>query len=288
MTESHYPESVLISGHDVYLATPQKPPSCRFVGRDRELMYCKAAWCVDSKTNRLWTEGTALSFRLEGPPGVGKNELVYEVARQLQLPLYSMQGHEEITPEDMALLLVPDSRRSMSNAMSLVLRASPLATAIHQGGLFFFDEINRVPDRALAQLASVLDGRQQISSALTGIAIGPKDGQARRSFRFCCATNPGLRDSGQVLPDYIHERTLPVIRLDYPEPRDLMTILGENRTCSREFLDAFVAVHMERQVVQMSVRQALTIMTFAMNYHRSNGGSAKEAVTTAFDINPGQ
>ena len=115
------------------------------------------------------------------PPGVGKNEIVYQLARELaaseNLPFYSIQGHEEMTPEDLSLLVVPDQSKGLE--MTLRLQASPLATALVEGGLFFFDEINRVPGRALSPLASVLDDRRSLYSAITGITIRPRNDEAR-------------------------------------------------------------------------------------------------------------
>jgi Cdc6-like AAA superfamily ATPase len=103
----------------IWLSPPQVVPSRDFVGREQELRLCRAAFGVNSD-NRFDVNMHPLHFRLEGPPGVGKNELVYELARQLatteNLEFYSIQGHEEMTPEDLSILIVPDpeGRESMS------------------------------------------------------------------------------------------------------------------------------------------------------------------------------
>src|SRR5579862_3612781 len=209
-----------IQGHPIYLANPDKVPIIHgFYGREEELRRCKAAWGLDSHSKEAGKKLFRLHFRLQGPPGVGKNEIVYQVVRELQrqepeLPFYMIQGHEEMTPEDLTLLLVPDESAGGSQNPPLALRASPLATAIIEGGIFFFDEINRVPERALAPLASVLDDRQYLYSAMTGLRVEPKDDHSRHRFRFCCALNPLFSESGKGgLPDYIAERTLPVIEI---------------------------------------------------------------------------
>src|SRR5690242_17457193 len=185
-------------GQVIWLADAQRVPTRKFVGRSHELRLCKAAFGIN-ESNRLDPALQSLHFRLEGAPGVGKNEIVYQLARELaaseNLSFYSVQGHEEMTPEDLSLLVVPDSQRL--EGLALQLRASPLATALHQGGLFFFDEINRVPARALSPLASVLDDRRSLYSATTGITVEPKDEDARRRFRFCCALNPSLSAAGE-------------------------------------------------------------------------------------------
>ena len=71
-----------IDGTTIHLAKAEFPPEVRFTGRDDELRLCKAAfgltpdWQVDQQMKPL-------HFRLEGRPGVGKNEIVYEIARHL-------------------------------------------------------------------------------------------------------------------------------------------------------------------------------------------------------------
>src|SRR5262249_31075992 len=150
----------------VHWAQAAAIPGSGIVGREEELAMSRAAWGLDAQYRPLGAlqkgESRPLHFRLEGPPGVGKNAIVYEMARRVAAEsgteLYMMSGTEEMTPEDLTLLIVPHAG---GNGNNFVLRASPLATAIRKGGIFFFDEINRVPERALSPLASVLDERQE-------------------------------------------------------------------------------------------------------------------------------
>ncbi len=153
----------------------------------------------------------------------------------------------------------------------LIVRASPLATAIYEGALFFFDEINRVPERALSPLSSVLDGRKYIYSAMTGIKIKPRDDEAKRRFRFCCALNPALSQSGHVLPEYIEQRTLPVIDINRPPFEDVIEILQKSLSPSLEFLDAFEKWYQEEENMDISVRQAISLVNYARNYKSGVG-----------------
>lgn len=265
-----------IQNQAIYLAEPEKIPKCNFIGREEELALCRAAWGVEETFNELRSDNAnPMHFRLQGPPGMGKNEIVYQLARQLKVDLYLIQGHEELTPEDLSLLLVPevlpevqdeDYEYTYSSLTPLILRASPLATAIHEGALFFFDEINRVPERALSPLSSVLDGRKYIYSAMTGIKIEPRDEEAQRRFRFCCALNPGLSQSGHVLPEYIEQRTLPVIDVERPPFEDVREILQKSLSPSLEFLNAFEKWYQEEENADISVRQAISLLNYAMNY----------------------
>jgi AAA domain (dynein-related subfamily) len=266
---------------EVALSEPVSIPFRRkFIGREQEIKLCFAAWNLrDDGKSLLGDEVPPLHFRLEGPPGVGKNEIVYEIARRLKLPLYVIQGHEELTPEDLGLILVPDPAGSFRDA-PLMLRASPLATAIHVGGLFFFDEINRVPERALSPLASVLDDRGTIYSALAGVHIGP--GRDAGRFRFCCALNPALSDAGRgVLPEYIEERTLPAIGVGYLKEDKILELLQSNLAPPKKFLDAFEKWYKGQSRTEISARQALTLMRYAMSLVAGQGGDEESALTQA-------
>jgi MoxR-like ATPase len=271
----------IIQNTNVLLSDPDPMPEVRqFIGRQRELNLCRAAWGLAGDQGPLTTDLFRLHFRLQGAPGVGKNEIVYELVRQVakqhQLPFYMLQGHEEFTPEDLALVLVPDSGTSSTSKVPLVLRASPLASALYEGGLFFFDEINRVPERALAPLASVLDSRQYLYSSLAGLHIRPKNDEARRTFRFCCALNPQMAESGRgVLPEYIEQRTLPVIHVGYPEFEELCQIIKGNLNVKDEspLLKEFVEWYQQLDRKEVSVREALSLMMFVSNYGGSIHGT---------------
>jgi MoxR-like ATPase len=266
---------VTIEGHEIRLAHPDRIPTTKgFIGKEQPLEHCFAAWGIDPEAPGAPKDLPRLHFRLQGPPGVGKNEIVYEIVRRTgRKDFYTIQGHEEMTPEDLSLLLVPDERaKAAPGGVSLVLRASKLATAIYTGGVFFFDEINRVPERALTPLASVLDDRQSLYSALAGLHVEARDEKARNSFRFCCAVNPAATAAGRgVLPDYIEERTLPVIEVGYPEGKELMAIVRTNLglLSSDPVFKDFEKWYSGRAKSELSVRQALALVNYAKSRRRS-------------------
>jgi hypothetical protein len=302
------PEVVSIRGVEVHLAEPMRlPPAASlaeggFIGRKHDLSLCKAAWDVEDlpateegpRSKLVSRPGSEpLSFRLEGEPGMGKNELVYQLARDLEMDLYVVQGHEELTPEDLALVIVPDSDQGHGGNggaprrdLPLVVRASPLATALLKGGLLFFDEINRAPERSLSPLAPVLDGRKQIFSALTGLWIGPLDERAEASFRFACALNPR---HGQDLPEFIAQRTLPRIAIGPPGLDDLVNIVRANVDVPEATIKRFRKWYerkrpMENQPAPLSTRQAIQLLRYTRklsllsDYRKKPGEAFQEAL----------
>jgi len=186
--------------------TPSLGTLGKFVGREEEMKLITAAWIAG--------EGSLpLSPLLVGEPGVGKNRLVYELAHRTGRDLYIFQGHEDVTAEDLACSV----RFSDDNSKTMDYVASPLVTAMHQGGICFIDEIGKIRPRALALLVSVLDERRYIDSTLLGERVIGHPG-----FRFVAATNTGEISS---LPEFIRSRLRPIIKVGYPRKEEINHII---------------------------------------------------------------
>jgi MoxR-like ATPase len=152
---------------------------------------------------------------LIGEPGVGKNRLVYELSRCTRKDLYVLQGHEDVTAED--LVCAVRFSDEADKRMDYIL--SPLATAMLRGGICFIDEIGKLRPRALAPLASVLDERRYLDSMLLGERI-----YAQPGFRFIAATNT-VDLNGDGLPEFVHSRLRPLIEVDHPPREELERIV---------------------------------------------------------------
>jgi len=152
---------------------------------------------------------------LFGDPGVGKNRVIYELARCTRKPLYILQGHSDVTPED----LVCSVRFSDGPDKKMDYVLSPLATAMQCGGICFIDEIGKLRPKALAPLASVLDERRYLDSTLLGERI-----HAHAGFRFVAATNRVDIDA-EGLPDFIDSRLRPMIEVGHPSRSDIEQIV---------------------------------------------------------------
>jgi len=172
------------------------------VGRDSEARMVLAAWVGQPGF-------PPLAPLLVGEAGVGKNRLIYELARCTGKDLYVFQGHEDVTAEDLvcAVRFSDDPHRKMDYILS------PLATAMCRGAICFIDEIGKLRSRALAPLVSVLDERRYLDSNLLGERI-----MAHPGFRFVAATNT-VDLAGNALPEFIHSRLRPRIDVGFP-PRE--------------------------------------------------------------------
>jgi MoxR-like ATPase len=178
------------------------------IGRQDEMEMITAAWM--SGPNSM-----PLSPLLLGEPGVGKNRVVYELARRTGKDLFIFQGHEDVTAEDLACAV----RFSDDAVRKMDYLISPLVTAMLVGGICFIDEIAKIRPRALALLVSVLDERRYIDSTLLGERV-----VAHPGFRFVAATNTADLE-GNALPEFLRSRMRPVISMGYPSREEIEQIV---------------------------------------------------------------
>jgi len=199
----------IVNDKAVRLCRPYAAPLTAMVGRELEMEKILAAWIAG--------EGAfPLSPLLLGDPGLGKNRIVYECARLCGQEYYMFQGHEDVSAED----LVCSMRFSDNTAKKMDYSLSSVATAMLKGGICFVDEIAKMRPRALAPLASLLDERRYLDSNNLGERI-----HAHPAFRFVAATNTADM-KGNLLPDFIRSRIRPIIRVGYPERREINQILS--------------------------------------------------------------
>jgi MoxR-like ATPase len=187
-------------------------------GREEELKLILAAWLKGEKS-------LPLSPLLVGLPGVGKNRLIYELAKITCRPLYIFQGHEDVTAEDLACTV----RFSDDDKGKMEYIASPIVTAMIEGGICFIDEIGKIRPRALALLVSVLDDRRYIDSNLLGERVFASPG-----FRFIAATNTGEIN---FLPEFIQSRMRPVIKIGDLSQEEINEIIMEKHFNSKQTVE---------------------------------------------------
>lgn len=252
--ESKNFESIEIEGKTILVPDPEKVPAFRFAGRQAIIGKALAAWMEIGGLGPL-------NCRLFGPPGTGKNAIVYELARLLKKDLYIISGHDELGPEDIACSATMTSRNTIEYV------ASPLFAAMLRGGIFFFDEIGKAPARALSPLASVLDERRALTSVLAGIHLKASEG-----FLFCAALNED-EEEGIGLPGFLDERTRPSIYVGYPSAAEMEEILN-SRIPANQSLWVRVFVDMFKGT-ELSTRNAITIVEFAYRMYRRDRGNSR-------------
>lgn len=170
----------------------------QWLGNDLASHQLRAAWL------RLSEDDLPMNPRLIGKPGVGKTTLAVAIARELNFPVYLMQGTSDTRPDDLIITPV------ITEGKQITYVASPLVTAMLVGGVCILDEGNRMSEKSWASLASLLDHRRYVDSVISGIRL-----HAHKEFRFVTTMN----DDSSVydLPEYIQSRLNPQILLDFAD-----------------------------------------------------------------------
>ena len=262
----------------VWASEPYKPNAdimSTFVGREQEMELIMASWIAGSHS-------LPLSPVLVGEPGVGKNRIVYELARYTGRDLYLFQGHEDVTAEDLACTVRFSD--DTANLMEYVL--SPLVCAMLNGGIFFLDEIGKIRPRALALLVSVLDERRYIDSTLLCERVFAHPG-----FRFIAATNTG--EVG-LLPEFIRSRMRPVIKIGYPPRQEIEEIIQRKFKKRMDNLDGlverfwFMWDKKSASSTTLTPRDAIAVFSMASSISdfESHNCKGKLSITERTDIYP--
>src|SRR4030042_6370945 len=95
---------------------------------------------------------------LEGDAGTGKTELAKVVARSLQQEVFRVDGDPELTALKLQGWFDPPLVLQKGYQWETFI-PGPLTSAMLQGGIFFFNEVNRAPSESLNAVLSALDER---------------------------------------------------------------------------------------------------------------------------------
>ncbi len=178
----------------------------QWIGQVETLRELLACWLVLDEAD------LPLSPRLVGPPGIGKTTLAMAAARSREQSLYIYQCTSDTRPED--LLVTP----VLAESGKIAYHASPLVSAMLEGGVCVLDEGNRMNEKSWASLAPLLDHRRYVESIIAGITI-----KAHADFR--CAVTMNDDESTYEVPDYVLSRLQPTLDIGFPNRHDEMAIL---------------------------------------------------------------
>ncbi len=137
---------------------------------------------------------------LEGEAGTGKTEMAKEISRMQNKTLYRVDGDEELSSFKIQGWFDPPMVLSKGYNWDSFL-PGPLSQAMMEGGLFFFNEVNRAPSETINAVLTALDERMITVPRLGCI-------KAKEGFECIFTCNPLDRVGTNPLPQAFFDRCI--------------------------------------------------------------------------------
>ncbi|WP_025132180.1 CbbQ/NirQ/NorQ/GpvN family protein [Pseudomonas sp. PH1b] len=149
-----------------------------------------------------WRHG--LPLLIKGPTGCGKTRFVQHMAQRLQLPLYTVACHDDLSAADLV-------GRHLIGAEGTWWQDGPLTRAVREGGICYLDEVLEARQDTVVVLHPLADDRRELFLERTGEVL-----KAPPSFMLVASYNPGYQNLLKGMKPSTRQRFV-AMRLGYPD-----------------------------------------------------------------------
>ncbi|WP_371921515.1 CbbQ/NirQ/NorQ/GpvN family protein [Pseudomonas sp. C27(2019)] len=150
---------------------------------------------------QAWQHG--MPVLIKGPTGCGKTRFVQHMAHRLNLPLYTVACHDDLSAADLV-------GRHLIGSEGTWWQDGPLTRAVREGGICYLDEVVEARQDTAVVLHPLADDRRELFLERTGEAI-----KAPPGFMLVVSYNPGYQNLLKGMKPSTRQRFV-ALRFDYP------------------------------------------------------------------------
>ncbi|MCL2635023.1 MAG: CbbQ/NirQ/NorQ/GpvN family protein [Betaproteobacteria bacterium] len=156
-----------------------------------------------------------LPLLIKGPTGCGKTRFVSHMAARLELPLYTVACHDDLTAADLV-------GRHLISDQGTWWCDGPLTRAVRAGGICYLDEVVEARKDTTVVLHPLADDRRILPIDRTGETLEAPD-----NFMLVVSYNPGYQNLMKGLKPSTRQRFVSM-RFDFPTAeRETAILIGE-------------------------------------------------------------
>jgi nitric oxide reductase NorQ protein len=156
-----------------------------------------------------------LPLLIKGPTGCGKTRFVSHMAAKLNLPLYTVACHDDLTASDLV------GRHLIGDGVTY-WNDGPLTRAVREGGICYLDEVVEARKDTTVVLHPLSDDRRILPIERTGEIL-----KAPPEFMLIVSYNPGYQNFLKGMKPSTRQRFVS-LRFDFPESElEQQIVIGE-------------------------------------------------------------
>ncbi len=168
-----------------------------------------------------YAQANQLPLLLKGPTGCGKTRFIEHMASELNLPLYTVACHDDLTATDLV-------GRHLIGAGDTVWQDGPLTRAVRKGGICYLDEVIEARKDTTVVIHPLTDDRRILPIDRTGEIL-----HAPENFMLVVSYNPGYQNLMKGLKPSTRQRFIS-LRFDYLKPKLEVEVVHQETGLEKE------------------------------------------------------